>query len=164
MSTSFQEPIPRGWNKDALVTLGSAMAGKLRYPTEVTLQAAIKQMGGKIQRCSWEDATKMGQIEIRKKQNFTIFLNPLHIGECLLTIANGLGHYMLHSNVGEKPMRIGHNPPDSIAREARWFALGLLMPETELRNEINKGKKTAGLAEHFNVTQTAAHLRQERKI
>jgi Zn-dependent peptidase ImmA (M78 family) len=99
----------------------------------------VKNLGGEIivkSTTETGDQTEDGAIEVRKEQEFTIYLSPF-TGPLRdrFTIAHELGHYFLHSKVGKKRIRVPRAGGGREEWEANWFAAGFLMPEEMFRKE-----------------------------
>lgn len=80
------------------------------------------------------------------------------------TIAHELGHYALHSRMGETPIVAPRKPPGEVGVrvewEANWFAAAFLMPEKEFRDRYGSTQADLrAVAEYFRVSVDATRLR-----
>lgn len=157
----FEKPISCDWTKKSVEDLASEIAEKLGYSPLVDIGQIVARLGGRIANTDWFSAQNSGSIEVRGPNDFTINLSPLS-GDCRsrFTIAHELGHYVLHSRLGRKPIKAERNGSGRVEWEANWFAAGFLMPEKEFRQKKQtEGFGVARLAEHFGVSQAAAQVR-----
>lgn len=143
--------------------LAEKIAAKLLIKPGVDLDSIVSnQLGGKIQYQNTTNPELDGSLVVEGEGNFTIFLSP-YIGRLRnrFTVAHELGHYFLHSEMGNKPFRI-HNEGEGRGEwEADWFAIGLLMPEKEFREAIESGNSDEEVAAQFDVSTHLARTRRE---
>ena len=109
----------------------------------------------------WEES-EGGSIVVHGKNKFNIYIsNFTGTLRDRFTIAHELGHYILHSNCGEKKIHATRFGSDRKEWEANWFAAGLLMP-TSLFTELysKEGiKEPFHLASIFLVSIPAINVR-----
>lgn len=153
---------PTGRSKDYIGQLAGRIAGKLNLsPGDELTSVVTKQLGGEVEFRSWKTGPTDGSIHVRGPRNFTIFLSP-YTGPLRdrFTIAHELGHYFLHSLVGEKPIEINREGSGRVEWEANWFAAGFLMPEEKFREVWRETSgRIPALASRFNVSTQAVQIR-----
>ena len=138
------------------------VAENVGYKSGGDLVSIVNKLGGTINYEDWESARETGSMEVRGPQDFVINLSPLSGGtRARFTIAHELGHYILHSNLGARPLKICRDGEGRLEWEANWFAAGFLMPAREMREKMAEGLGDAELAVHFDVSEAAAKFRRE---
>lgn len=78
------------------------------------------------------------------------------------TIAHELGHYLLHSGMGEVPLKANRGGDDRAEWEANWFAAAFLMPADDIRKaatKVDPNRNVELLAGLFGVSVVTARLR-----
>ncbi|MEX2581150.1 MAG: ImmA/IrrE family metallo-endopeptidase [Verrucomicrobiales bacterium] len=166
--TSLQPPIglaePTGRSQEYIGQLAGRIAGKLDYKAgDELIPIVTERLGGKVEFRSWKEGRVDGAIHVRGPRDFTIFLSPF-TGPLRdrFTIAHELGHYFLHSLVGEKPIKINREGSGRVEWEANWFAAGFLMPEEVFRNMwSDTGGRVPALASNFNVSTQTIRIRAQ---
>lgn len=81
------------------------------------------------------------------------------------TIAHEIGHYYERVNFGEQNFNFidrRGGPYDGHEFYADEFAGNLLMPEEEVKRQVNSGRGTAQIAHHFDVSLPAITMRIRR--
>lgn len=87
------------------------------------------------------------------KQTFIGFRGDRSEHRGRFTLAHELGHYKFN-HAGRSPFD-SYNNPNSHEIEANTFAAELLMPLTELRKDLQQGKKPKNLVAKYNVSEEA---------
>lgn len=125
------------------------------------LVALTERLGGRIRYVDLLDANLDGDtIWIHGPSDFDIELSSISSPlRDRFTIAHELGHYLLHSGQGERPLVAARHGSDRAEWEANWFAAGFLMPEIEFREEFRKTRSRAVLGAKFGVSEAAATVR-----
>lgn len=129
------------------------------YP--IDLMKLVEKLGGKLDYLNEYDKINLdGSIVVEKFQDFTISL-PKNTGfvRDRFTIGHELGHYFLHSNMGEKKIQATRNGTTQVEVEANWFSASLLMPESKVKEMLSKTKNIYELADYFNVSVQAMSIR-----
>lgn len=158
----FQEGTPVGLGSREIQNIGALVAEKLGYKNGQDLKLIIQSLGGEIKFQTVQDwVADSDEIIVNGPRNFQIFLSnfsgPLRDR---FTVAHELGHYILHSNFGEKPLRVRRHGKNPLETEANAFAAGFLMPENDFI-EIAKTfeNNCEQIASHFRVSRAAAAIR-----
>lgn len=143
--------------------LAEMFAEKTSYkPGETDIIEYVKTLGGKIEYTDTPKDSAGGFIIVRGKRDFTIYLSKAtsHIRD-VFTIAHELGHYFLHSKLGQIPINANRSDDiDETEREANSFAAAFLMPETRVRELFaEKDGDISALANAFKVSLTAINWR-----
>ncbi|MBF0133647.1 MAG: ImmA/IrrE family metallo-endopeptidase [Magnetococcales bacterium] len=103
------------------------------------LDVVEKKLGGKLRYAEaneWLD-TASGSIEVLGPNRFTITLaNFTGPNRNRFTIAHELGHYVLHSQLGNQPLKAPRKGNSPAEREADWFAAAFLMPREPFKKAL----------------------------
>jgi hypothetical protein len=152
---------PCGWSRSKVQDFASEVASKLGYRPGDSLEPIVGNLGGEIEIAPDEVGASTGSIVVAGPGKFTIFLSP-YSGQMRdrFTIAHEIGHYVLHSQLGKKPVTVLRDGTGRLEWEANWFAAGFLMPEKEFRSLVRKGYGEASLAVHFGVSEAAVSVRR----
>ena len=158
--------IPTGWSQKEISRLAEKFAGVVGYQPGSEISPIVKeQLQGEIEYLDWEAWQEKGAetIEVYGPGKFTIFLNRIGgLFNNRFGIAHELGHYVLHSNLGEVPLRAQHNKKNERAEwEANWFAISLLMPEKSFRAFHKRNSNPWFLASRFLVSPEAVEIRKQ---
>lgn len=155
---------PANLSRNQIEDIAETFAKVTNYIPGVTdIRNYVSQLGGTIEDVGNNEDSSGGTIEVRGTKEFTIklflYTSPKRKN---FTIAHELGHYVLHSRLGQEQIIAQRNGNNDLAeREANSFAAAFLMPETEVRKSFNS--ETPGiignLAEKFNVSITAMEWR-----
>lgn len=120
------------------------------------------RLKGKIEYTDIPKDSAGGSIAVMGKGNFTIYLSKAtsHKRD-VFTIAHEIGHYFLHSRLGEVPISASRSGDiDETEREANSFAAAFLMPEAKVRRIFDeKDGNLPALADAFNVSLSAMNWR-----
>lgn len=143
--------------------LAEKFAEKTSYkPGETDIIAYVKTLGGDIKYTDSPKDSAGGSISVVSRDNFTIYLSKAtsHKRD-VFTIAHELGHYFLHSRLGEVKINANRSEDiDEAEREANSFAAAFLMPEAKVRElYVEKEGNISALAEAFNVSLSAMNWR-----
>jgi Zn-dependent peptidase ImmA (M78 family) len=119
-----------------------------------------KKLGGRIHYHSIFENTELDTIFVHGMYDFDIVL-PDHSTprRDRFTIAHELGHFFLHSWMGERPLKAARNGSDRAEWEANWFAAGLLMPKAKFKSAHSEKRSLSWLADRFEVSEHAAKIR-----
>lgn len=117
-------------------------------------------LGGRLHYRSVFDDEATDTIYVHDQKDFDIVL-PDHSTprRDRFTIAHELGHYLLHAWIGKRPLVANRNGSDRAEWEANWFAAGFIMPEDDFRKAHAKKRSISWLANHFDVSESAAKVR-----
>lgn len=174
LSNRFQEPkVGRisphpgpeetGWTKRSIDDLAARVAKQLGYQPGAPLEPIIKELGGKVVVGTVPETGSTGYVEVDGQGKFVIALSPLP-GEYRnrFTIAHELGHYILHSKIGEKPLFATRQAGSRAEWEANWFAAAFLMPADEfVKIWTESGGSVGRLINHFQVSGGAVEIRRD---
>ena len=159
---TFQEAAPCNWSRADVQRLASTAAKELGFSPGDNIEQFIERLGGRVTKSDWESARETGSITVRGPNDFEISLSPMSGDRrSRFTIAHELGHYVLHSYAGKKPLKVQRDGSGPVEWEANWFAAGFLMPEHVFRSKINEGFGDAELAEYFGVSKEAVQIRRQ---
>lgn len=158
----FQEPAPTYLPKEKINDLAERVSEKLGYAPETDLHEVIKDLGGKISYLDMREwyKTESGSIEVHAPNDFEVFLSQFTSPtRDTFTLAHELGHYILHSESGKKPIRVSRHGSNRLEWEANWFAAGFLMPAKRFRAAYKDGNDFEELAKLFQTSVDAAKVR-----
>lgn len=157
-----EKAAPCNWGREAVQSFASKLAEELAYTPGGDIEAVVRSLGGRITKTDWQSTNHTGSIRVRGASDFDIFLSPMAgVGRNRFTIAHELGHYILHSQAGKKPIFIRRDGAGLVEWEANWFAAGFLMPEAAFRAKVKERWGNAELAEHFGVSKAAVEIRRQ---
>lgn len=160
----YKTPEPVGIGKEQINELAEEIAKTLNFEPGGDIEELVHNLGGKITYVDideWYD-TNDGSIKVNGEGNFEIFV-PNFTGPLRdrFTIAHELGHYFLHSNMGEKQIKVGRSGSSLVEWEANWFAASLLMPSKSFINCLQEDYTIPALSREFLVSQQAASIRKK---
>lgn len=151
--------------KKEIFQIAEEKAMGLGYQPGMNLEPIVASLGGKIHYVALEEwyRTQDASIVIQSKDNFDIYISnfsgPLRNR---FSIAHELGHYYLHSDEGDKPLRAARSGSNRCEWEANWFAAAFLMPEKEFKAICVKYENDLDyVAAHFLVSRKATNVRSE---
>ena len=108
----------------------------------------------------FEEDSDVNTIYVHRKNDFDIVLPDYSTPRRdRFTIAHELGHFFLHSWMGERPLKAARNGSDRAEWEANWFAAGLLMPKAQFKSAHGEKRSLSWLADRFDVSEHAAKIR-----
>jgi Zn-dependent peptidase ImmA (M78 family) len=131
------------------------------------LRKLIERTGGKIKVVEdpSDQETDGGSLEIRGKNDYTVFLSPYTTPlRDNFTIAHELGHYVLHfffaSAQPQTPIRFARYGSSPIEWQANRFAAAILMPADKFRDAYQKFNGNLSLLSGlFGVSLPAVEVR-----
>lgn len=129
--------------------------------SDASLREVVQHLGGKIQESDLDGDTS-GSINILRGSDFTITLHEKDTERRKnFTIGHELGHYVLHSLLGENPGIMFRHGFGRVETEANVFSAGFLMPKTLfLEKAAEFHGNTLDLALYFNVSIEVATVRK----
>lgn len=149
---------PINLNRAQISHLAELFAEKTQYiPCETDIFDYVKtKLNGEIRYSDAHSDSVGGFIEVKNKEDFTIYLSQITSKlRDVFTIAHELGHYVLHSKIGQIPITANRsNDIDNAEREANTFAASFLMPEKLVREYAKDCKSISELAKKFKVSLT----------
>lgn len=163
---SHPHPSPCGWDRESIFEFAEVAAKAAGCTPSDPLESVVERLGGKIEYKSPEYLKDKDAASIRvdKGGSFVIYLSPYTFPlRKRFNIAHELGHYVLHSNFGEKPLLATVIPckNDDLAEdEAQWFAFAFLMPKEKLKKVKDQYEGNIfDIAAHFQVHPDALRER-----
>lgn len=155
---------PANLSRNQIEDIAEAFAKATNYvPGRTDIRSYVEQLGGIIEDVGNNEDSNGGTIEVRGAKEFTIrlflYTSPKRKN---FTIAHELGHYVLHSRLGQEQIIAQRNGNNDLAeREANSFAAAFLMPEKEVRErfDVETPGIIGNLAETFNVSISAMDWR-----
>ncbi|HIJ85109.1 MAG: protein of unknown function DUF955 [Magnetococcales bacterium] len=168
MLSNVNKPEPTRFPRKIIEELAERFAGVVQFSHGDDLRHIVEQkLGGKLRYADaneWLD-TASGSITVEAPNKFTIilanFTGPLRNR---FTIAHELGHYVLHSRLGEIPLTAPRKDRSPAESEADWFAAAFLMPKKpflEALEGMNGHLNLDLLAGRFLVSKPAAKYRAD---
>lgn len=150
-------------SRSQIYQLAEKFAESTSYnPGKTDIIKYVAGLGGEIKYTDTPKDSAGGSIDVRAKGDFTIYLSKAtsHKRD-VFTIAHELGHYFLHSKLGEIPISANRSgDADEAEKEANSFAAAFLMPETKVRKLFEeKDRNISALADAFNVSLSAMNWR-----
>lgn len=148
-------------SKSQIDHYSTEVATALGFQPGQDVQSVVERLGGRIHYESAfafleEDAT----ILVHGPNDFDIALTNLGwTRRDTFTLAHELGHYLLHSRQGNRPMEASRKGSNRVEWEANWFAAGFLMPARKFRQLASQGRDQAHIANVFGVSLSAVAVR-----
>jgi hypothetical protein len=168
-NSGFTTPTAIGASLKEIAAFGSQVSKLLAYKIGGDIRQSVEALGGNIKYAEYDDmiSKDYGTIVVEGHREFTIhlpyFTSPLRDR---FTIAHEIGHYILHSNLGAKKIRVPRRGRGKTEWQANWFAAGFLMPEKEFKKSYNKASDSMNaddaiemLAAIYFVSTAAAKIR-----
>lgn len=166
----YQPAVALHATRPAVEEYAVALARAYGFQPGAPIEALVKSLGGQLlYKHVFEEGD--GSLLVHGRgfnPIFTIYASYFSGAERnRFTIAHELGHYALHSSLGELRIRAARKATsEAVEWEANWFAAALLMPESEFRQQLKRHRSTgavdlAAVARHFGVSWTAANVRAE---
>ncbi|ABK45778.1 protein of unknown function DUF955 [Magnetococcus marinus MC-1] len=159
---------PAQISKQKIEELAEQFAQVVGYQPGGDLREIIEnKLGGELK---YADAsewfnTEDGSIKVRARKDFTItlanFTGPLRNR---FTIAHELGHYVIHSRMGEVPIEAPRKGRSVAERQADAFAAAFLMPKEQFLtffDSMGENPDLELIAGHFRVSKSAANYRAQ---
>ena len=149
--------------KDRADELCESIAEQLSLKPGGDILKAVKSLGGRLHYVD-ECSSLIGgnTIYVHGECDFDIYL-PIasSVRRDRFTVAHELGHYVLHSDQGKRPLMAQRSGSTRAEWEANWFAASLLMPSKEFKALAQKGTTIPVLADHFKVSSAAVEVRKK---
>ena len=133
-------------------------------PGEMRVEEVVTALEGTIRYADLTaELAESGSMIVNGPENFIITLSDTSSElRDNFTIAHEIGHYILHSNLGQRTATFTRYGSNQLEWEANWFAAALLMPRdkfTSMSTELNNS--SIRLAAHFNVSEIAVDVRKK---
>ena len=152
MPTNWGLATPCNLSTREIEKVAEAAARAFGYKSTTDLVDLVqKKLFGRIEVVDSLNAL-VGALQVRKDGHFTIFL-PDFTSELKdrFTIAHELGHWILHADMGQRPIEVKRGGDDLGEREADVFATAFLMNASKFKRLKDKGLSDIQLAQEFNV-------------
>lgn len=155
---------PINLNRQQIESLAESYAkATLFFPGETDIFSYVKDnLKGNISYTNNKTDSSGGSIEVKiDPKSFTIFLsNTTPTRRDIFTVAHELGHYVLHSRLGEIELTANRFGKSKSEQEANTFAAAFLMPAEEVKKSyLVKKHSISKMAEEFNVSYSAMEWR-----
>jgi predicted transcriptional regulator len=162
----YQPPKPCGMSLASIDSLAAKVGKKLKFLPGEDIEILVKRLKGAME--LEPEGTSMdsgsGSILVHgfnESPRFTIYISrytgPLRDR---FTAAHEIGHYILHSNVGETPLQASRYGRGAVETEANTFAAGLLMPREEFTAVAKaNNNRLHALSVAFQVSEASAKVR-----
>lgn len=163
----YEEPVPLGASRIDIERIAGIVAQRIPYLPGGDLAEVVRKLGGEISPLGWDEwgDPASGSLVVNDKGSFFIYIpsftGPMHDR---FTIAHEIGHYVLHSRLGEKKIvvnRLYGIRSNSLEREANQFAAAFLMPESDFRLAYEEDNSLYSLADRFQVSYLAVQTRMK---
>ena len=152
-------------SKEEIYSLAGALFAEHKLEPGFDIHTFAKdQLGAEIKYeglDEWEKSQD-ASITVEGPENFKIRISKFTgILRDRFSIAHEIGHYVLHSNYGEKKIEAARFGSNQIEWEANWFAAGFLMPTEHFKKLYSEEQDAFHLASKFLVSMPAIHVRIE---
>lgn len=159
----FEQPQPSNKTKAEVAKVAEAYAKEVDFMPGDRIEPLIERLGGCVTYLRSLESIEAtdGSLLVYGPRNFEIKVSAFTGPERdLFTIAHELGHYVLHSDRGNKRIKAARFGSDRVEWEANWFAAGFLMPEEDFRLTCAKCERNPSLvAARYMVSPKAAQVR-----
>ncbi len=157
----FGDEIASWQTKEAVDGFADRVRKHLQVSPGDDLIPTIDELGGQVRYLDIDSLSERQEtIIVHGTNDFEIYLlsytSPIRDR---FTIAHELGHYYLHSRLGEIPIVANRHGSSRVEWEANWFAAGFLMPKTIIRREVESIESKTALAGIFGVSEVAVDVR-----
>lgn len=146
-----------GFNENEIKILAALFADKLGFvPGRDNIRDFVKNtLHGDIIYDNTKIKPDGGSILVDKEKTpkFTIYLSDYTLEKRdTLIIAHELGHYFLHSRMGNVKLKANLSSYiDDAEIEANIFAINFLLPDKLLKKEIDKGNDIMSISDKYNI-------------
>lgn len=164
--TTFDRPRPTRRGRAPIEAIAEEFALSQGFLPGDRIEPLIKCLGGSIQYLGDRDTIEAvdGSLIVYGRGSFEVFVSAFTSAETnRLTMAHELGHYVLHSNLGEKQIRAERYGTSPAEWEANWFAAAFLMPRSDFEDTLRRVNCSIDrVAARYMVSPAAAELRLSR--
>lgn len=162
--TGYSAPEACNWSKDDVHHVAEELAQLMCFGPGDPIEPKVEELGGRIEYLGPGENSEDGSLIVEGPRSFVITLpQATSATRDRFTIAHELGHYILHSSFGEKPIkasRFGKPSMERIEWEANWFAAAFLMPADHFRETWARlSGDAACVADRYRVSPQAASVR-----
>ena len=158
-------------SKEAIESLAESIAIDLNFSPGDDIEDVVIKLGGRITTLCPEKSLKAysrllqndSSLIIENESNFVISLTAFNgATRDRFIIAHELGHYFIHSAMGEiVPMIASRSGSNRAEREANWFAAAFLMPKEKFI-QLSETSSITQIAAYFRVSLNAVKARAQR--
>jgi hypothetical protein len=163
MMIDYQEPQPTGQSKARVFGAAEAFARANGFSPGDRIEPLVNRLGGVIEYLGSLESIEAtdGSLFVNGERDFIIKVSAFTGAERdRFTIAHELGHYVLHSSQGKKPIRAARFGTNRVEWEANWFAAAFLMPAEDFRATCKRHHNDCNLvAARYLVSPRAAEVR-----
>ena len=153
------QPQPIGLSRKEIEEVAEHFAHQVGYQPGRPLDKIVQKLGGEIH---VQDTSNDGQLVVNPDGSFKIFLSPFTgRSRDRFTLAHELGHFVLHSESGKKPITVPRGASNKLETEANLFAAALLMPAEKFRSVATQFQQDGAIAAHFDVSPDAVRVRKQ---
>jgi hypothetical protein len=148
---------------DRIEPVVSRLGGAIRYVDRASLTGQFTANGPSPEHPLPDSPLIDGSLLVRGPNDFEIFLSAYTgVERDRFTIAHELGHYVLHSQFGQIPIRAARFGSTRIEWEANWFAAAFLMPCEDFTEAYRRyGGEIRALVSRYVVSPKAAQVRAQ---
>lgn len=149
----MNEAVALGKSYDVIQNFAEDVESRTQLRSQYDVATVIHMSGGFVRKISLDDWNNniYPFVEITGGQNYTITVCaqfPEDLQRVLLV--QGLGHYFLHGDAGDRPCVISSSTRHPASREGLWFSLAFLMPDRAFI-DLKKTMDNEMLARFFRV-------------
>ena len=141
---SYGETIPVSPHKQEIIDYGTSIRKVSNYNDGDSIKDLIFKYGGNIHFVDGFNRFGMPRtVIIHATCDFDICLSRYtSSSKDNFELIRCLGHYIIHSSCGSRPLLINKPCSHLVEWQANWFAIGFLMPELKLKEDYitNRGR------------------------
>jgi len=159
----YLEPTATGRPREHVFRCAEKYAQQVGFLPGDRIEPLIHRLGGSIEYLGALSGTEAhdGSLFVDGPRDFRILISAFTGPERdRFTIAHELGHYVLHSDCGERRIRASRFGSNPVEWEANWFAAAFLMPKVDFKATFHRYRGDSALiAARYLVSPKAAEVR-----
>lgn len=128
----MNEALALGQSYEVIQKFAEDVEARTKLRSLYDISTVIQMSGGTLRKVGLDEwnAGEFPFVEVYGSKNYTISVCAQFPEELQrLLLVQGLGHYFLHAEAGQKPCIVSSPARHPASREGLWFSLALLIPD-----------------------------------